>query len=475
MGAGSSGESAQDAANELKTALARGDFPCIGATTIDEFKKHVEKDPALERRFTPIAVDEPSPDEAILILEGGVGPYAEHHRVDYHLDAIHAAVHLTHRFVSERKLPDKAFAALDLAGSKARRRGRDVVDLLEVAKVVHEWTQVPLERLADLDADRFANAEETLARNFIGHKTVITSVTKALKRGFAGFATHRPIGSFLFLGPTGVGKTELVKVLAEFLFGRKDAVVRLDMSEYTEKHSIARLVGAQPGYVGHDQGGLLTEALRKRPFQIVLFDEIEKGHPDVLNLLLQILDEGHLTDSKGRTVSFSNAVVILTSNLGADALKRASAPTIGFGTPTEDSFKTDASVVLERAREQILPELWGRLDERQVFLPLSRQELLQVTDLQLQSMRRVLYAEKQIDIRWNDEVRDLVLDKAKPDEFGARGIRQVVQNDVEARLADEIINGELTIGDQARLYVEQGELIIRIEEPTLDAVAHASA
>ena len=351
MGAGSSGESAQDAANELKTALARGDFPCIGATTIDEFKKHVEKDPALERRFTPISVDEPSPDEAILILEGGVAPYAEHHRVDYHLDAIHAAVRLTHQFVSERKLPDKAFAALDLAGSRARRRGRDLVDLLEVAKVVHEWTQVPLERLADVDADRFANAEETLGRTFIGHKAVIKSVTKALKRGFAGFATHRPIGSFLFLGPTGVGKTELVKVLAEFLFGRKDAVVRLDMSEYTEKHSIARLVGAQPGYVGHDQGGLLTEALRKRPFQIVLFDEIEKGHPDVLNLLLQILDEGHLTDSKGRTVSFSNAVVVLTSNLGADALKRSATPTIGFGTPAQDSFKTDASVVLERELE----------------------------------------------------------------------------------------------------------------------------
>ena len=201
--------------------------------------------------------------------------------MDYHPDAIHAAVRLTHQFVSERKLPDKAFAALDLAGSRARRRGRDLVDLLEVAKVVHEWTQVPLERLADVDADRFANAEETLGRTFIGHKAVIKSVTKALKRGFAGFATHRPIGSFLFLGPTGVGKTELVKVLAEFLFGRKDAVVRLDMSEYTEKHSIARLVGAQPGYVGHDQGGLLTEALRKRPFQIVLFDEIEKGHPDV--------------------------------------------------------------------------------------------------------------------------------------------------------------------------------------------------
>ena len=456
MGAGSSGESAQDAANELKTALARGDFPCIGATTIDEFKKHVEKDPALERRFTPISVDEPSPDEAILILEGGVAPYAEHHRVDYHLDAIHAAVRLTHQFVSERKLPDKAFAALDLAGSRARRRGRDLVDLLEVAKVVHEWTQVPLERLADVDADRFANAEETLGRTFIGHKSVITSVTKALKRGFAGFATHRPIGSFLFLGPTGVGKTELVKVLAEFLFGRKDAVVRLDMSEYTEKHSIARLVGAQPGYVGHDQGGLLTEALRKRPFQIVLFDEIEKGHPDVLNLLLQILDEGHLTDSKGRTVSFSNAVVVLTSNLGADALKRSTTPTIGFGTPTEDSFKTDASVVLERAREQILPELWGRLDERQVFLPLSRHELIEVTELQLRAMRRTLYAEKQMEVCWSEEVCGWVLDKANPDETGARGIRQIVQNDVEARLADEIINGDLTIGDTARLDVEDG-------------------
>lgn len=473
MGAGSSGEGAQDAANELKTALARGDFPCIGATTHDEFKKHVEKDPALERRFTPISVEEPSTDEAILILEGGVAPYAEHHRVSYHLDAIHAAVHLTHRFVSERKLPDKAFAALDLAGSRARRRGRDVVDRLEVAKVVHEWTQVPLERLADLDADRFSHAEEVLSQSLVGHKSVIESVTKALKRGFAGFSTHRPIGSFLFLGPTGVGKTELVKVLADFLFGRKDAVIRLDMSEYTEKHSVARLVGAQPGYVGHDQGGLLTEALRKRPFQIVLFDEIEKGHPDVLNILLQVLDEGQLTDSKGRSVSFSNAVVILTSNLGADALKAAAAPKIGFGASNDDTFKTDASIVLERAREQMLPELWGRLDERQVFLPLSRSELLQVTELQLQSMRRILYQEKQIEIRWSPDVASFVLDKANPDEFGARGIRQTIQSEVEAKLADEILNAELAMGETALLTIESDALVISVEDADLTSSPNA--
>ncbi|MEE8408230.1 MAG: ATP-dependent Clp protease ATP-binding subunit, partial [Myxococcota bacterium] len=272
IGVGTSGEGAQDAANELKSALARGEFPCIGATTHDEFKKYIEKDAALERRFTPIRVEEPSPDEAILILEGSVAPYAEHHQVDFSLDAIHAAVQLSHRFINERYLPDKAFAVLDLAGSRARRRGASRVERIDIARVVNEWTGVPLERLAEADADRFNRAEEIIGEKIIGHTDVVHAVCRAIRRGFAGFSGARPIASFLFLGPTGVGKTELVKVMAEFLFGNRDSIFRIDMSELSEQHSVARLIGAQPGYVGFEEGGQLTEALRRRPFQIVLFD-----------------------------------------------------------------------------------------------------------------------------------------------------------------------------------------------------------
>lgn len=459
IGAGTSGEGPQDAANELKAALARGEFPCIGATTHDEFRKYIEKDPALERRFTPIFVEEPSPDEAILILESAVAPYAEHHQVDYSIEALHAAVQLTHRFVTERKLPDKAFAAIDLAGSRARRRGARKVERLDIARVINEWTGVPLERLAEADAERFNRAETLLGEKLIGHHDVVKATAKAIRRGLAGFGGHRPLASLLFLGPTGVGKTELVKVLAEFLFGRRDAIVRMDMSELSEAHSVARLIGAQPGYVGYEEGGQLTEALRKRPFQIVLFDEIEKAHKDVLNVLLQILDEGQLTDSKGRRVSFANTVIALTSNLGAEKFS-SGARTIGFGGASGKNQEVDS--VLEAARSQIAPELWGRLDERLVFKPLTEAQVRQIAVLQIKESSRLLFSEREVGVEWDDAVIDFLLTNGGFSlATGARGMRQTIQRFIEAPLAEEILAGNLRSGDIALIKVDQNSIRIR--------------
>jgi ATP-dependent Clp protease ATP-binding subunit ClpC len=464
IGAGSSGEGAQDAANELKAALARGDFPCIGATTLDEFRKHIEKDAALERRFTPVQVNEPTVDEAILILEGAIAPYAEHHGVAYGLDAVHAAVQLSHRFINERKLPDKAFAVLDLAGSRARRRGAPRVERIDVARVVHEWSSVPLERLAEADADRFARAEELIAEKLVGHREVVAAVCRSLRRGFAGFNGKRPMGSFLFLGPTGVGKTELVKILAEFLFGRTDALVRVDMSELSEPHAVARLIGAQPGYVGYEEGGQLTEALRRRPFQIVLFDEIEKAHREVLALLLQILDEGHLTDARGRRVSFTSTLVVLTSNLGAERLASGGKP-IGFSGDASSASARDW--VLDAARSRLPPELWGRLDERLVFAPLRRDELRQIALLQLGESARELFAEREISLTWDSAIADFLLERGGfTPVTGARGMRQALQREIEAPIAERVLSGELSSGDIVELAVHGGALQVRPSEST---------
>ncbi len=465
IGAGSSGEGAQDAANELKTALARGEFPCIGATTHDEFKKYVEKDAALERRFTPITVAEPTPDEAILICEGAIGAYADHHQVAYSIDAVHAAVQLSHRFINERHLPDKAFAVVDLAGSRCRRRGARRVERIDIARVVHEWSGVPLERLADADAERLARAEELMGEKLIGHPHVVETVARAIRRGFAGFNGKRPISSFLFLGPTGVGKTELVKILAEFLFGRRDAIVRVDMSEFAEQHSVARLIGAQPGYVGYEDGGWLTEKLRRRPFQIVLFDEIEKAHRDVLNVLLQILDEGHLTDARGRRVSFVNTLVVLTSNLGAGAVGR-SGKSIGF-TSSDDAVLTgNRDAVLEAARHELAPELWGRLDERMVFDPLSRPQVREVAKLQLAESAAALFAERAITLQWDDAVLDFLLDHGGfAPETGARGMRHTIQRYVEAPIAERVLNTELQSGDLATVSLREGAVTVTKKRP----------
>ena len=349
---------------------------------------------------------------------------------------------------------------LDLAGSRARRAGAHKVERPDVARVVHEWSGVPLERLLEADAERFTRTESILGTKLVGHKRVLSTVAQAIRRGFAGFSNRRPMGSFLFLGPSGVGKTELVKILAEFLFGRSDAMVRFDMSELAEKHAVARLIGAQPGYIGYEEGGQLTEALRKRPFQIVLFDEVEKAHPDVLNLLLQILDEGQLTDSRGRRVSFSNTLVILTSNLGTQQGSTGPRGPIGFGG---DDLGTDPreQSILEAARSEMRPELWSRLDERLVFLPLTREEVREVAKLQLEDSSRTLWQEREVRLEWTAAVPDFLLEHGgfNP-QSGARGMRQAIARHVEGPVAEMLLAGKLRGPAVAHLAVKDGRIVV---------------
>jgi ATP-dependent Clp protease ATP-binding subunit ClpC len=454
LGAGQSGEGSSDAAAELKAALARGEFPCIGATTDDEFTRYIEKDAALERRFTAIAVQEPSCAHALLILEGAIAPYAQHHGVTYTLSALQAAVHLSHQFVTERKLPDKAFAAIDLAGSRAHRNGATTVERTDVAQVISDWSKVPLQRLVAADMQRLSEAESALSSKLVGHAEVVQQVARTLRRGFAGLNGARPMGSFLFLGPTGVGKTELAKVLAEYVFGRRDALVRFDMSELSERHSVARLVGAQPGYVGFEEGGQLTEALRKRPFQIVLFDEIEKAHPNVLNLLLQVLDDGLLTDSRGRHIAFNHALIIMTSNLGSDAVGPRG---IGFGQRTEPGKEAAQRLrrsILTAAQAGLTKELWSRVDEHLVFLPLQPAQLQQVATLQLRACAARLLQQQQVHLLWDTEVpQHLSQTASAATALGARSLRQSLSHLVESPIAEMLLAGKLRAQHTVRLSV----------------------
>lgn len=475
IGAGNSGDGAQDVANELKAALARGEFPCIGATTDAEYKKYVEADPAMERRFTPIEVKEPSVDEAVLMLEGGIAAYAEHHGVTYSVDALQAACAWSHKFIAERKLPDKAFSIADLAGSRARRSGRAFVERSDIAEIVAELAGLPPGRLKEGENDRLSRAEQELAKHFVGHEDAVKRVATALRRGFAGFARHRPVGSFLFLGPTGVGKTELAKAIAEFLFGRKDALIRVDLSEFVEPHSLARLVGAPPGYVGFDQGGQLTEAIRKRPFQVILFDEFEKAHPEVRNVLLQILDEGRLTDGRGRTVRFTDCVIVLTSNAGAQAGKRASrrlgfdsAAPSGSGTRSESDAITADEMTLAEAKLSFTPELWNRIDEKVVFRPLSESAICQIARLMLDDLVQGVFAEREITLTYTEEAVHWLADKGFDAELGARPLRQTVQREVEGPLAQQVVSGDVGNGSRIVLDVNDDGLLEFFAEESED-------
>jgi ATP-dependent Clp protease ATP-binding subunit ClpC len=470
MGAGASGEGPQDAANELKTALARGDFPCIGSTTLDEFRKHIEQDPALERRFVKILVDEPTDEEAIAILKGAAPLYGRHHQVMPSDDAIAAAVQLSSRFIHDKKLPAKALDLLDLALSRGRRSGAKEIGRDEVAKVCADVAKVPLERVLAKDQQRFMAMEAELGKRVVGHEHVITKVAHTIRRNYAGFATHRPMGSFLLLGPSGVGKTELAKALADFLFGTEKALVRLDMSEYNEPHTVARLTGAPPGYVGHDEGGQLTEALRRRPHCVVLLDEIEKAHPDVLPILLQVLDEGRLTDSLGRTVTFRHAVLVMTSNLGAKELF-AKPKQVGFGLPGEAAALTQKEAqqreqaVLDAARKHFLPELWGRIEEKCVFSSLSSDELQRIAALQLEQSARALLTTRSIHLRFEEPVLAFLVEQAVADagnqSLGARPLRQTIQRLVETPVSEAILKGEVKDGARIRLAVSDGRLVAR--------------
>jgi ATP-dependent Clp protease ATP-binding subunit ClpC len=452
VGAGASGEGPQDAANELKSAMSRGDFPCIGATTHDEFRKFIGSDPALERRFVPVLIKEPSVPETVQILSGVIARYEEHHRLKYTSEALQTAASLAAKYVSDRFLPDKAISIADLAGSRCRREGKELVEAADVARIVAKLASIPEERLLMTDSARLLRLDEELSRRVIGHRDALGRIAQVIRRNYAGFATCRPMGSFLFFGPTGVGKTEVARALAETLFGSRDGFLQLDMSELSEAHGISRLIGAPAGYVGYGEGGQLTEPVRRRPSSVVVFDEIEKAHHDVLMLLLQILEEGRLTDGKGRHIDFSNTVVILTSNLGAEVLARDDRK-VGFGTSRLEPAELELQG-LDAVRKMLPPELWNRIDERLGFGPLNEAEVSEIAQLLLGNSSRRLASEKGIEyVAGPEVVRHLLRCGGFDPKLGARPMRQTIQRMVEGPLAEKILAGEFAPGDRVRVVL----------------------
>ncbi|MFB1478992.1 AAA family ATPase [Corallococcus sp. RDP092CA] len=457
VGAGSTGEGPQDAANELKTAMARGEFPCIGATTHDEYRKFIAADPALERRFTPVVVNEPSVPETVQILRGIIGRYEEHHALHYLPEALEAAASLASRYVTDRFMPDKAISVVDLAGSRCHREGKHRVDAADVARVVAKLAGVPEERLLMNDSARLLRLENDLAERVIGHSDALGRIARVIRRNYAGFASRRPMGSFLFLGPTGVGKTEMARALAEVLFGNRDALVRLDMSEMSESHGVSRLIGSPAGYVGFGEGGQLTEPVRRRPSSVVVLDEIEKAHREVQMLLLQVLEEGRLTDGKGRHIDFSNTVIVMTTNLGAEAFNRTGRA-VGFGA-ADAAAASALDLASDTARKALPPELWNRIDERLPFRPLAEQEVAKIATLILAESSKRLATERGIVYTAGTDVVGHLLKSGGFDPMlGARPMRQVVQRLVEGPLAERILSGEFGAGDRVRVAVQAGQL-----------------
>ncbi|GCE30480.1 negative regulator of genetic competence ClpC/MecB [Dictyobacter alpinus] len=528
VGAGAA-EGSVGAADMIKPALARGELRCIGATTLDEYRKHIEKDAALERRFQPVQVDEPSVEEAIQMLQLLRPNYEAHHGVSITDDAIEAAVKLSDRYISDRFLPDKAIDVMDEAGSarvleanekglvspsalekelaelqqqkeaaaeaedyekaaslrqqelltlekleKARSASETTLSLLvtpeQIAQVVEMWTGVPVTQMLDSERKNLLTLESDLGKRVIGQDEAIKAVAKSIRRSRAGLKDpKRPIGSFLFLGPTGVGKTELAKALSAELFGGEDHMIRLDMSEYMEPHTVSRLFGSPPGYVGHDDGGQLTEQVRRRPYSVILLDEIEKAHPEVFNSLLQIMDDGRLTDGQGRTVDFKNTVVIMTSNAGSADLKRA--VNIGFNTRKGEEAKTEQHEVMRSKamlglKQAFRPEFINRIDQIVVFHTLDRENLYQIVDLMLDQVRQRLQ-EQQIELVVNDEVRDFLLEVGFDEEYGARPLRRAIQSYVDDALADAILDGTIASGKQAVLTMIDGKIAVQLAETVL--------
>ncbi|WP_243292356.1 ATP-dependent protease ATP-binding subunit ClpC [Bacillus sp. FJAT-47783] len=523
IGAGGA-EGAIDASNILKPALARGELQCIGATTLDEYRKYIEKDAALERRFQPIQVDEPTADESIQILKGLRDRYEAHHRVSISDDAIEAAVKLSDRYISDRFLPDKAIDLIDEAGSKVRlrsfttppnlkelenqleevRKEKDAavqsqefekaaslrdseqrlreqleetkkvwkekqgqenseVTVEDIALVVSNWTGVPVSKLAQTETEKLLNLETILHDRVIGQDEAVVAVAKAVRRARAGLKDpKRPIGSFIFLGPTGVGKTELARALAEAMFGDEDAMIRIDMSEYMEKHSTSRLVGSPPGYVGYEEGGQLTEKVRRKPYSVVLLDEIEKAHPDVFNILLQVLEDGRLTDSKGRTVDFRNTVLIMTSNVGASELKRNKY--VGFNVQDEGKdYKDMKGKVMTELKKAFRPEFLNRIDEIIVFHSLEQQHLKEIAMLMTDELTKRL-KEQDIELELTEAAKDKLAQEGFDPEYGARPLRRAIQKNIEDRLSEELLRGTIEKGRKVILDVDAGEFIVRPAE-----------
>jgi ATP-dependent Clp protease ATP-binding subunit ClpC len=443
------GDGPDDLASELKGALSRGELSCIGATTDAEYKKYIERDPALARRFTRIEVQEPTLEDAVQILEGLLPGYEAHHGVVYDPEAIRAAVTLSVRFLPERHLPDKALGALDLAAARVRRAGGKRVEVEAVARVISEEAHVPLERLLVRDSERLLALEAHLESRVVGQREPLARVADALRKGAAGFRGKRPLGTFLLLGPTGVGKTETAKAIADLMFG-PSGMSRFDMSEYGEPHSVARLFGAPPGYVGHDEGGQLTECVRRKPYQLVLLDEIEKAHPDVLLALLPLLDEGRLTDGRGRTFDFTNTVIVMTSNLGASALSLASTRSIGFGSgEANESVVTAADRAISAARRAMPPELWNRIDEPLFFAPLTSEDVSEIARRMLSKVAEVMRGEHDVKISFEESaIRALIESGGFEAALGARPMRRTIGRMIEAPLAAKILAGECARGDR---------------------------
>lgn len=443
-----------EAVQEIKAALSKGALPCIAVTSDAEYARYIESDPSLARRFTKVVLCEPTEDEAVIILKRVASAFAAHHQVVFEEDAVESAVHLSARYLHDRALPDKAVALIDTAGARARRRGATSVVRDDIAHVAAELIGIAPERLTASDYERLLRLESVLGENIIGHRHVLSAIAETLRRNAAGFRSGRPIGSFLFLGPTGVGKTETAKTLGDFLFPDKGAFIRLDMSEFSEAHAVARLLGAPPGYVGHEEGGQLTEAVRRRPYSLVLLDEIEKAHPEVLQVLLQVLDDGRLTDGLGRTVAFQNTIIVMTSNLGCNLRKYKKH--VGFGAARDiGDLKSITSDVMGAVHEALPPELWNRMDEILVFEPLAKQDVLEIADLMLTRVGRQLKRENDITFTFEKGVAACLADAGGFDpEFGARPMRRTVQRLIEGPLAKLILERRVTKGDTVMGYVK---------------------
>ena len=519
IGAGGA-EGAIDASNILKPSLARGELQLIGATTIAEYHKYIEKDAALERRFQPVNVEEPTKEEAISILRGIAWKYAQHHRVQITDEALIAAVNLSERYINDRNLPDKAIdlideasAAVRLQHSKApeglqqrreellaldavleeqlkegrleeaaetnreqekllkkyqreedryqKKQAESRIEVTEgdIAKVVSTWTKVPVSKLTEKESDRLLRLEKELHKRVIGQEEAVSAVARAIRRGRVGLQDpNRPIGSFLFLGPTGVGKTELSKALAEAMFGTENALIRVDMSEYMEGHSVSKMIGSPPGYVGFEEGGQLSEKIRKNPYSVVLFDEIEKAHPDVFNVLLQVLDDGHITDSKGRKVSFKNTVLIMTSNAGA---QRIIAPkNLGFLTETtrEQDYEKMKSGVMEEVRKIFKPEFINRIDDIIVFKTLEKKEMLEIVQLLSSHLSKRCEKEMELKLHFSNALKEHIVDKYADYKMGARPLKRAIQNVIEDPLAEKILAGEIHAGDQVTIGFRKGQI-----------------
>lgn len=514
VGAGAGSESTMDAANILKPMLARGELQVVGATTLDEYRKNIEKDAALERRFQPIMVDPPSVEDTITILKGLRSKYEEHHKVKITDESLTAAAVLSDRYISDRFLPDKAIDLIDEAASRKRmlnytapdsinemeskiaaldseikekvmHEDYDVAAVLkkqkeelmmnlsksklnwssevntselviteqDIAEIVSKWTGIPVVKLTEAEAERLMNLEAELSKRVVGQKEAISALARAIRRARAGLGDpKRPIGSFIFMGPTGVGKTELCKALAETMFGDENNIVRIDMSEYMDKIAVSKLTGSAPGYVGYEEGGQLTEKIRRKPYSVVLFDEIEKAHPDVFNILLQIMDDGRLTDSHGRTVSFKNTIIIMTSNLGSDAEKRTKH--LGFGSL--DEYENERERQIEALRSVMRPEFINRLDDIIVFHSLTPEDISQISEIMLASLRKRL-DDKNIKIVLTEEAKKFIIKKGTNVEYGARPLRRTVERLLEDALSEKLLRGEIAIGDNVTVDYEGGE------------------